>query len=52
MDRREMGNLIEVDLLSERFHDFSKFHRVPVIFGQVLFQKKENELLILGVGLF
>jgi hypothetical protein len=43
MDRREMGDFIEMDLLSKRVHDFSKFHRVPIIFRQVLFQEKENQ---------
>jgi hypothetical protein len=43
MDCREMGNIIEVDLLSKRVHDLSKFYRIPVIFRQVLFQEKKNE---------
>jgi hypothetical protein len=38
-----MGNLIEMNLLSKRVHDLGKFYRVPVIFGQVLFQEKKNE---------
>jgi hypothetical protein len=38
-----MGNLIEMDLLSKRVHDLSKFYGIPVIFRQVLFQEKKNE---------
>jgi hypothetical protein len=38
-----MGYFIEVDLLPERIHDLSEFDRIPVIFGEVLFQEKKNE---------
>jgi hypothetical protein len=38
-----MGYFMEVDLLPERIHDLGEFHCVPVIFGEVLFQEKENE---------
>jgi len=43
MDSRELGNLIEMDLLPERVHDLGKLYGIPVIFGQVLFQEEENE---------
>ncbi|MGB7788386.1 hypothetical protein [Methanoregula sp.] len=43
MDRREMGDFIEMDPLPERVHDLGEFHNVPVIFRQVLFQEKKNE---------
>jgi hypothetical protein len=39
----EIWNLIEMNSLPKSVHDFSKFYRVPVIFGQVLFQEEENE---------
>ena len=38
-----MGDFDEMDFLSEGVHDFSKFYRVPVIFGYLLIQEKENE---------
>jgi hypothetical protein len=38
-----MGNLLKANLLSKRVHNLGKFNRVPVIFGQVLFQEKKNE---------
>jgi hypothetical protein len=38
-----MGYFVELDLLSKRVHDLSKFYRIPVVFGQVLFQEKKNE---------
>jgi len=50
MDRREMGNFVEIDLLPERVHDLNEFSRVPVIFGQVLFQEKKYEQLVLSIG--
>jgi len=43
MNRGEMGYFIEMDLLSKSVHDFGKFYRIPVIFGQVLFQEEKNE---------
>jgi hypothetical protein len=38
-----MWYFIEVDLLTKRVHDLSKFYCVPVIFRQVLFQEEKNE---------
>jgi hypothetical protein len=38
-----MGYFIEMDFLPKRVHDPGKFHRVPVIFGQIFFQEKKNE---------
>jgi hypothetical protein len=32
VDSGEMGNFIEMDLLSKRIHDLGEFYRVPVIF--------------------
>ena len=52
MDCGEMGDFFEVDLLSERVHDLGEFNGIPVIFGQVLFQEKKGELLVLGIDLF
>jgi len=43
MDCREMGNFLEMDLLPERIHNFSQLYRVPIIFGEILFQEKKNE---------
>lgn len=39
-----------VDLLTGVVHDFGQFYRVSAIFGQVLFQEKKNEYLVLGIG--
>jgi hypothetical protein len=38
-----MGYFIEMDFLSKRIHDLGEFYCVPVIFGEVLFQEKQNE---------
>jgi hypothetical protein len=38
-----MWYFMEVDLLPERAHDLGEFDRIPVIFGEVLFQEKKNE---------
>jgi hypothetical protein len=43
MDCGEMGYFIEIDPLSERFHDLGKFNDIPVIFSKVLFQEKKSE---------
>ncbi len=43
MERREMGDIVGMYLLSKRIHNFSKLHRVTVIFGQVFFKENENE---------
>jgi hypothetical protein len=43
MNRGEMGDFIEIYLLSERVHDPGEFDGIPVIFSKVLFQEKKSE---------
>jgi hypothetical protein len=47
-----MWYFIEMDFLSKRVHDLGKLYRVSVIFSKVLFQEKENQQLVLSIGLF
>jgi hypothetical protein len=42
LDCREMRDFIEIDLLSERVHDFDEFCRVSVSFGPVSFRRRST----------
>jgi len=50
LDCGEMGYFIEMDLFSERVHDFGEFNGIPIIFSKVLFEEKKSEQLVLRIS--
>jgi hypothetical protein len=45
-----MVNLLGIQMIPNRRHQFENFHEIAIILGQILFQQEEHQEVMLGVG--